>query len=107
MTDSMGKFILLPDHTVQAEPDLMKWAEWVEHNDHLRVVRQDKINGSIMLSTVFLAMDMNALFNENKPTACFETMIFGGERDLEITRYATWDEALAGHMEILKELTNG
>jgi hypothetical protein len=31
-------------------------------------------------------------------------MIFGGERDQECERYATWEEAKAGHARIVAEV---
>jgi hypothetical protein len=34
----------------------------------------------------------------------FETMISGGERDEDCERYATWEEAKAGHAKIVEEV---
>ena len=48
-----------------------------------------------MVSTVFLGLDH--AFDGGTPLL-FETMIFGGEHDEYQERYATWDEAEAGHL---------
>ncbi len=32
----------------------------------------------------------------------FETIVFGGPMDEEMRRYATWDEAVEGHDEMVK-----
>lgn len=55
--------------------------------------------GSVDVSTVFLGIDHQ--FGEGKPIL-FETCIFGGEREGEITRYHTYDEALEGHKKIVE-----
>ncbi len=34
----------------------------------------------------------------------FESMVFGGKRDKECWRYATWGEAEAGHQKLVREL---
>jgi hypothetical protein len=71
--------------------DLMTWARWFEKND--RRVAEDQI-GDVWVSTVFLGLDHS--FADSKPVL-FETMIFGGEHDLYLTRCETWEEAEAMH----------
>ena len=44
---------------------------------------------------MFLGLDHS--FADVGPPILFETMVFGGEHDQEMERYATWDEAVAGH----------
>jgi hypothetical protein len=58
-------------------------------------------NGKISVSTVFLSLDHG--WDSDVPIV-FETMIFGGERDQECERYATWEEAKAGHDRIVAEV---
>jgi hypothetical protein len=56
--------------------------------------RGEDQKGTIHVSTVFLGIDHG--FGEAAPVL-FETMVFGGELDLFQDRYATWNEAVAGH----------
>lgn len=76
--------------------DLMEWARWLETAE--RHVALDKINrmglSMVSVSTVFLGLDHQW---GDGPPLLFETMIFGGKHDGYCERYATWDEAEAGH----------
>lgn len=56
---------------------------------------------SIIISTMFLGMDHSWGHGDKQ---LFETMIFGGPRDQEQVRYATWEEAQKGHNEIVSSL---
>lgn len=53
--------------------------------------------GTRRVSTVFLGIDHN--FGGSDPPILFETMIFEGDSysDLYCDRYATWEQAVAGH----------
>jgi hypothetical protein len=87
-------------HTVVSCSSLYEWVEWFESAD--RVVRQEERAG-VRLSTVFLGIDHR--FGDGPgPPLVFETMIFGGERDGDCWRYATWDEAESGHRKRAREL---
>ena len=57
--------------------------------------------GDAEVSTVFLGIDASL---SPRPPRLFETMIFGGARDLYRETYATWDEAAAGHARIVAML---
>lgn len=96
-TPYAGTYIL-DCKTPVLEPDLHKWGEWFE-----MAIRQVAVNiiDDVTLSTVFLGLDHSRSVG---PPLLFETMIFGGPRDQETHRYSTWDEAEAGHQQILKEL---
>lgn len=72
---------------------------WASINE--RRVAFTKLN-DVNVSTVFLGLDHQ--FGSGEPIL-FETCIFGGDRDQEITRYHTFQEALKGHEEIVKSLT--
>lgn len=72
--------------------DLMTWARSMEGKK--RHVALDSLSGGIRVSTVFLGLDHS--FGQGPPLL-FETMIFGGPHDQYQERYATWDEAAAGH----------
>lgn len=57
--------------------------------------------GSVLVSTVFLVLDHD--FSGEGPPRVFETMIFrDGKADDFQRRYATWDEAMAGHLEAVE-----
>lgn len=72
--------------------DRSEWGKWSDTAD--RRVEQTEIDG-VFISTVFLGIDHN--FIGRGPPILFETMVFGGALDEEQRRYATWDEAVAGH----------
>jgi len=59
--------------------------------------------GSVDVSTVFLVLDHNW---GDGPPLVFETMVFGGEGEPQ-WRYATWDEAIAGHERVVAALRAG
>jgi hypothetical protein len=58
-------------------------------------------HGQIAVSTVFLGFAHDYL--DGKPLL-YETMVFGGELDGQMRRYATKEEALAGHIETVKDV---
>jgi hypothetical protein len=77
--------------------EFLEWAEWFETNREARQLARDAREG-VEVSTVFLGLDHS--FSQEGPPIVFESMIFGGELDGEMQRYATYDEALAGHREL-------
>ena len=80
--------------------ELLEWAKWFETGEHRRV-RQTIISGKYNVSTVFLGLD----HSYTGPPAIFETMVFGNNKfDQYLRRYATWEEAEQGHIDILKML---
>ncbi len=83
----------LDGHTPVLATDLLDWALWFETAD--RTVARTQIEEGVEVSTVFLGLDH--CFGMSGPPILFETMIFGGPKDGEQARYATWDEAVAGH----------
>ena len=97
MTHRPGRYVLV-DHRPVAEPDLLAWGRWLENAD--RHVADDSI-GDARVSTVFLGLDHNL---GGDRVELFETMIFGGDRDGECHRYATWDDALTGHRLVVATL---
>lgn len=92
---------ILDGHTPIACSDSLAWAEWFEAAD--RHVAQETVKG-ILVSTVFLGLDHG--FGSNSQPILFETMTFNetGEVLSIQERYATWDEAEAGHGAIVEEL---
>ena len=89
--------------------------EWLDAASRLgsgdNRVAQDFVDGvrdalgteiEIHVSTVFIGINHN--FTGEGPPLVFETMVFGGAFDHQQRRYATWEEAEWGHVEILTEV---
>lgn len=89
----MRHYILIGREVI-FEPDWHRWCVWFEGADRF-VARTG--NADLAVSTVFLGLDHN--FSGRGPPLLFETMIFGGPHDGKQRRYATYDEAEAGHRE--------
>jgi len=90
---------------LDGEPISMRhWGYLVESKR--RILRQEYI-GDYWISTVHIGIDHG--WHSERPLI-FETMVFKGgspERlgdDVETRRYSTWQEALAGHEELLNEV---
>jgi len=75
--------------------NLLEWASWFERLEN-RKIAETTIEG-IRVSTVFLGLDHN-YFEEGLPIL-WETMIFGGGEEIDEyqVRYASQEEAEAGH----------
>ncbi len=82
---------ILDGHKVK-EVTLEEWVRWYETAD--RRVAKTNVTDDISVSTVFLGLDLS--FGSGPPQL-FETMIFGGEQHEYCHRYATWEQAEAGH----------
>ena len=76
--------------------DLMTWAKW--HDTPQRIIARDEI-GDVLVSTVFMGLDAGM---GTRTPLFFETLVFRGEHNDMSDRYATRDEALAGHREIVQ-----
>ncbi len=83
--------------------DVLVWGRWFEEatKTRRRVVGNEKVNG-ITVSTVFLGIDQS--YGDGSLPILFETMVFDGPLDGEMDRYATWDEALAGHQAMVERV---
>lgn len=94
MTLPRHLYYILKDHKpIVASPE--EWGRWFGSAD--RTVAKTKVD-NIEVSTVFLGLDHN--FNHSGPPLIFETMTFGDDEE-RCQRYATWDEAIKGHKEIV------
>ena len=82
---------------VPVECDMMDPSVWDIKN---RRVDETDVAG-VHVSTVFLVIDHSWGYG---PPLLFETMVFGGELDMEQDRYCTWDEAVAGHAAMVKRV---
>jgi hypothetical protein len=96
MRDGPGRYILV-GHVAVEEPDLFAWGRWLQEAD--RIVRRSVLEGGVVISTVFLGLDHDM---GGEGPKLFETMILGGPEKNARRRYATWDEAEDGHIEMLK-----
>jgi hypothetical protein len=89
----------LEGHTPVWEPDVLTWAQWMETGE--RQVALDTV-GTDRVSTVFLGC--NYCWTDDAPPILFETMVFSAEgAALDQQRYSSWDEALAGHAEVVAQ----
>ena len=96
----MGEHYILDGHT-PVRADLLTWATWYEAAGEARRVAVTG-DGDVRVSTVFLGL--NHQWGAGPPLL-FETMVFGGPLDQEMERYSTWDEAEAGHREMVRRVT--
>ncbi len=93
----IGRYILV-DRVPVPEPDLHKWAEWFETFDrHVKLTWTEHHH----ISTVFLGLDHG--YGRPGGPVLFETMVFenGGDSG-DMNRYRTWEEAEAGHEELVR-----
>jgi len=72
--------------------EIMEWGRARQDLANIIVARDER--DEIMVSTVWIGIDHGW---GQGPPIIFETMIFGGKHDQYQERYATRDEALAGH----------
>jgi hypothetical protein len=94
---SLGKYKLDARGEPIPEPDLMKWADWFETAD--RRVAKDYV-GEVKVSTVFLGLDHN--FSGGGNPILWETMVFGGPMNYEMTRCGgSREQAEAMHQKML------
>lgn len=91
---------ILDGHTPVPVRDIRVWYEFCEKTANRRVA-QTHIDKA-WVSTVFLTIDHN-WYGPNHPPVLFETMVFDcGELSEEMMRYSTWEEAEAGHKEMVE-----
>lgn len=96
------KFILDADGNPRPEPDLMKWARWIETAS--RSVANDRI-GDSTVSTVFLALDYQV---DTGPPLLWETMVFGGPLNQATDRCAgSREQAEAMHARMVDRVAAG
>ena len=104
----IGTYILDENHQ-PVKASTLTWARCLEMSDRQVALSETELHE---VSTVFLGLDHSF---GNGPPILFETMVFARERggdgqrlgdDLGLMdRYATWDEALKGHNDILREVS--
>jgi hypothetical protein len=96
---------ILDGHKPVPAPDILAWSEFMASGDQARRVAQHVLRNPdsdpVQVSTVFLGLDHN--WNDSGAPLLFESMVFGGPLDGECYRYASWDDALAGHAMLVDE----
>lgn len=95
----------MPNHYYDIDGRAIGWREYgnlSDNNDYRRVGWWT--DGDATLSTVWLGLDHN--FGRG-PLAIFESMVFGGEHDQAVRRYATHEEAIEGHKQAIADLQLG
>jgi len=78
--------------------------EWAANHIPHKVAHWSMTNGDVEISTVFLGL--NHAFGPGPPLI-FETMVFTDiypDIDNDMHRYSTWDQALAGHKEMIERV---
>lgn len=97
------QYILTDNH--QAIPvTFTEYIKWQTKRGTTEPVRVGftTIKPGVEVSTVFLGL--NHAYDPDGPPMIFETMVFGGVcKDIQV-RYSTWDEAKAGHAEIVMKV---
>ena len=91
----MGEYYILKGRKV-VPTDLMTWSKMFQNADKDRIVCKSNIDDSIV-STVFLGL--NHSFTGTS-LEVFETLVFGGPLDGEMTRCATLDQAEKMHVDM-------
>lgn len=88
----LGRYILV-DGVPVIEPDLKKWALWMDAGNRILCQTSwETPKEKILVSTVFLGIDHGF-----HPPVLWETMIFGGKHDEYQVRYSSLADAKEGH----------
>ncbi len=95
--DSMKQYILEGKEYREAESREEFYAFFEDIGR--RTVSKTVVSTGVEVSTVFLGFDHG--FSEDGPPILFESLVFGGPLDDEMVRYATYDESLAGHRDLV------
>jgi hypothetical protein len=73
------------------------WGAWFQRCEHH--IAWDVVDDKVTVSTIFTGIDTHLLDIDHP--LLFETMVFGGVHDRQQWRYSTWEEAHAGHLQVL------
>lgn len=99
----MNQYILAEDgKTPVVCEDMHEWGRWMQ-DAKARKVALTVIPGG-RISTIFLGLDHQY---GDGPPLLWETMYFEGDsfKDLACERYTTYEEAVIGHAEMVREFT--
>ena len=96
----MSNYYILDGKIAKQCGSLAVWADWMQNSN--RGVAYNEID-EIIISTVFFGLNFN--YCDDGDPLLFETMVFLPPYDLdglEQRRYFTWEEAEAGHREMVE-----
>jgi hypothetical protein len=103
-TEPLHTVYILDGHTPVPTKDVFTWGKWFEEHDHH--VAYTTLKSGVCVSTVFVGLNQ-AWWSEGAPVL-FETMVFDPSKprleqwlDEYTRRYTTWEEAEAGHKEVV------
>lgn len=96
----MTRYILNGKEVVECE-DLLTWTVWMEDNRSNRRVAYEYIDG-VTISTVFTGVGYRC--SSDMRPILFETLVFGGELNGEMTRCRTWAEAEVMHKKMVNKV---
>lgn len=84
------------------QEQMMEVEKLLRDREYVVVKQEYTPKNSYFISTVWLGLDQNipAVTKVDKPVI-FETMVFHGNRDVDMLRYCTEEEALLGHQEFV------
>jgi hypothetical protein len=88
-------YLIGEDHVPYAVYDLAQWA--LEYSRAFRHVARTEMEGGLVVSTIFTGVEASPI---GEPML-FETMVFRGDDSWGRYRYATWEQADAGHKLIV------
>jgi len=97
----MRYWVLGPNHEI-VPATMRAWSMMFGDESRRRVAVTDDVDKMVRVSTVFLGIDHGHGMTDQP--ILFETMVFGGPLDGEMDRYATWDEAIAGHAAMVEQV---
>lgn len=95
-----GRYIL-DGHEPVACPDLVTWVRWFEDANRVVALTVVSDRPNVVVSTVFLGLDRRSRGGGDGPPLLFETKVLRGGGWEDDRRYATWDDAVAGHEAIV------
>lgn len=92
-------YILNEDHSIRATEDAFEWTKAFETMD--RRVARTEVAPDIIISTVFIGLDMGSPPDSGGEPVVFETRVFTDYGEPDGDRYRTWDQAIAGHEDVV------
>ena len=101
---NLRHLVLGPDGRTPMITDMIGFLDWATDLGDDRISLQiafDEV-GDTSVSTIFLSQIVFP--NSDIGKRPFETLVSGDEYGEAVTKYETWDEAEAGHSEIVREL---
>lgn len=100
---SDGKFAVLNERNEVVPATIEEWGAFLKDPERGRVAKTAV--GDRWISTVFLGMDHS--FSDDPEPLWFETMVFTHGKAGYQRRYTTWEQAEAGHREVVGLVERG